>query len=813
MAVSAASVAPHSRWIPKPCLVTQGRRARLPGHRSAREGWAIAAAATAGAALRNGFCQRQGLGWRSRKHSSRGHIFLAGTGSTQAEWMDDAPAANEEADISGQAAGSSRSLLRSESSSSAAAPVLFHDGKKRGFDPSVIRGPDGQILGGGDAPEPEGAAEFFEWLRDRGCTGLEDVQLLLGGGAALRKRCECGRVKREQDLFSIPRAAWLLPEENAGGCLTEALAWRLLTECWAEEASAFAPFVRQLRRRDMAEHPINWEDDEVEWLKESAEAYEAAKSIRVLNQQRAARLLARTLAEVPDIFEQRFGSSEDALTKELTWALALVEAQGLQFEDDSGREVVALCPLLADVRSSFNAKGPNIAFDFDGPDSLKMLSLKRVKPGEELLQGMEQASSAWLLANLGIVPGSELPGVPDDQELIERNHWGTCMLVPPEMDPLENPANTYMAKKLDLLKEYADIDLAGPRLPGSSVAKSAFILPAEATGRGRILPTARFLLSDFEGMDDIDLWMARWFTLFFQHCKLERGYPDHGARKGSQEEKDVEQTLEMAFGAEVDVTARQLAMSWVQEANYQKTQAIEAIASKTGVQIGNAQGLVLVSEGQSCMAYYKAKRKNGSPGKSRKPREARVISIGDATLRVEFVGNRRRHEIPANWVVSSQPMPDAKLLTEGCSPARQLRGKLAITLLRSERALLGVYLEVLASQTTAIEELNEKAAYMKKTKDEKGLEKVSHVLKHFWNQELVEVNSELAAVQPQSLEDLPKLTGEDDVTFDKPLWRAPEGSEGDLQEFKAGVLVTDEEDDDSESPGEEVTETQQLSQQ
>ena len=45
-------------------------------------------------------------------------------------------------------------------------------------------------------------------------------------------------------------------------------------------------------------------------------------------------------------------------------------------------------------------------------------------------------------------------------------------------------------------------------------------------------------------------------------------------------------------------------------------------------------------------------------GKSSKPREAVVLKILEETLKVEFVGNKRRHEIPPNWVVSTAPLPD-----------------------------------------------------------------------------------------------------------------------------------------------------------
>ncbi|CAE7497069.1 Ech1, partial [Symbiodinium natans] len=52
-----------------------------------------------------------------------------------------------------------------------------------------------------DAPEPEGAKELYQWMEAKGCTGLDDVQLLLGGGVALRRKSQCGSAKQDQAGF------------------------------------------------------------------------------------------------------------------------------------------------------------------------------------------------------------------------------------------------------------------------------------------------------------------------------------------------------------------------------------------------------------------------------------------------------------------------------------------------------------------------------------------------------------------------------------------------------------------------------------
>ena len=52
--------------------------------------------------------------------------------------------------------------------------VIFTDvvsARKRVFDKDVLRSPSGEVLSDGDAPEPEGAKELYDWMRQRGCTG------------------------------------------------------------------------------------------------------------------------------------------------------------------------------------------------------------------------------------------------------------------------------------------------------------------------------------------------------------------------------------------------------------------------------------------------------------------------------------------------------------------------------------------------------------------------------------------------------------------------------------------------------------------
>ena len=710
----------------------------------------------------------------------RSRIGLAAKGFATAEWMEDT---TDETD--GEVAenkSASSSLTRRSRSSSA---LSLSDGRKRVFDPDVLRSPSGEILSDGDAPEPEGAKEFYEWMRERGCTGLEDVQLLLGGGVALRRKCQCGPVNEGKELFSIPCDAWLVPDKAEDSSSLEALAFRLLRELWKEESS-FAPFVNYLRRQDLSSHPIFWEDEEVEWLRPSPEGFESVMQLRVRTEERVARLMARVAAEVPQVW-QRFEGEEEALAKELRWALATVETKSIQTEDETG-SLVALCPLLGEIHVI--AAGPEVVgFETEGSRCLVFTALKSLRPGEQLFKRVEQ-SGAWLLANLGVVPGSEKPGVPSDADLVESNMSGTCWLPGPETDPGSYPRQTYMQTKMELLQEYAKLDFRGPRIPGTPCKNYSFVLPDEAMGRGRLLPAGRFLIADIAGMgSDVKLWMERWFVRFFRHCNLE-SYPS--ARSSASEDEQADEVLTMVHDTQIEVQARRTVATWAQQALLDKNRMIERIAGSTGLPLGNTDGVIVVQEDQTVMAYFKAKRKDGSVGKSKKPREAVVLSIMEDTLRVQFVGNKRRHEIPQHWVVSSAPSPNPKLLASGCSPERLARGKLAITLLRNEKAITGLVVETLSEAADMLEELGNGVEACKERKDTENADKLMKIIRQYLDREMVELDEEMAQCLPKSLADVPSDPGHKPY-LDKPLYSLPEGYVD--PKFSSDMMLLEDSDD------------------
>ncbi|CAE7497007.1 unnamed protein product [Symbiodinium natans] len=272
---------------------------------------------------------------------------------------------------------------------------------------------------------------------------------------------------------------------------------------------------------------------------------------------------------------------------------------------------------------------------------------------------------------------------------------------------------------------------------------------------------------------DVEMWMDRWFVRFFRHCKLER-YPSRHVEESASDEEEVQKVLTMVHDTQIEITARRVACTWLEQAVLEKNQMIEKIAGRTGLPVGNSDGVIVVQEGQTVTAYFKAKRRDGSIGKSKTPREAVVVSLNEDTIRVKFVASKARHEIPMNWVVSSTPVPDPRLLSEGCSPERLARGKLAITLLRTEKAIAGFVLESFSQAADLLEELSRGVEGCRAQEDEEGYRKLLKIIQSFLDQEMVEVDEELQQVLPQSLADIPSDPGHKQF-LDKPLYSVPEG--------------------------------------
>lgn len=645
--------------------------------------------------------------------------------------------------------------------------------KGKGFSPrDVLRDSKGNIIGGGDGPEAEGAKEFFAWLTGRGCLGLDSVMLRSGGGVTLR--ASAGTVPKNGQFFTVPRTAWLEATEQEGEEAEEALAWRLLQEVWRGPDSEYEPFVRQLQRKDVSAHPIMWTEKEVEWIAVSPEGFEAVNEQRATAEKRVGSLLQRARSAPEGEVPQALLEDERALAGELRWALSLVEVAGVGMEDsETGTSFAAFCPLMGDVRYTFQRKAPTV---FQVTE--KQLTLRAAmpgKPGDELLQKIEEdLPSGVVLANYGVVPGAEHLGVPSDEELLEMNMGATAMLQIVPLRISDFPPETCMGMKVNLLSEYAALELAEPRLPTTPVHKTAFKLPGEAIGRGRLLPTARFLISELQSLPgNIQDWMHRYFVRFFRHCKLDAGYPP--VDQEYDVEKDKQDSLH--YTSELEVKARQLVCEWLDCAILNYTAAVDRIAQETGLPTGSSAGVILVTPGQTVLSHFKSKRQDGSTHKSRTPREARVVSLGDSTVRLEFLANGRRHEVPSTWIVGAQPIPSAGLLQSGISPEAMKRGKLAITLLRTERSIMGYYLSKLSKSAEVLEGFLTKAQTFAQMGDVTNARKCANTVQDFLAKETMELDAETESLQPQSLDQMPQLDEDGQVVpntdVNKPIWNMP----------------------------------------
>merc|ERR1719221_2018151 len=128
------------------------------------------------------------------------------------------------------------------------------------------------------------------------------------------------------------------------------------------------------------------------------------------------------------------------------------------------------------------------------------------------------------------------------------------MLQIPPIPISEFPSASHMGAKLRLLAQHAGLELSAPRLPDLPIEKTAFKLPDETIGTGRLLPTARFLISEIQTLPgDVQEWVRRFYVRFFQHCELPGGLPDVNISEEGR--PGMERTLSLGYTAELEVNA------------------------------------------------------------------------------------------------------------------------------------------------------------------------------------------------------------------------------------------------------------------
>lgn len=688
------------------------------------------------------------------------------------------------------------------------AGFLVPKGKGFGYDPNVLRGPNGEILSNGDAPEPEGAAEFFDWLRSRGCEGLESVQLLLGGGLALRASAQM--VDVQQVLVEIPHTCFLTPKEGQDMTSLEELAWRLLLESWAGDASEFAPLIRRLRKRDLSTHPNFWDEEELEWLKASAEAYAEVQAGRGRAEARVARLLSRatspgSAALVPAALSEDL----EALENSIRWAVTLAQVSGINLSS-TPLKCLAICPLESDVKFACGTEAAPPLIVVPTPTGVQLAAFTSIKPGQELFRDGEMTNAEYL-AFFGVVPGSELPGIPSAVELLDANFNNRIrMQTLPIPITGYDPANR-MDLKLKLLKKYLGLNLDDPRLPSTPVEEISVPLPEEP-GMGRLMPVMRFLLANLESVEgDQDLIHRIAFNIYFQHCELPE-YPEADESLLSQETLTRLQSL--PTDVQIEVFGSRLLMDWVWYAIMLRADAIPKITEMTGIPSAEEGFAGVVQPGQIVMAHFKAKRADGSVAKSRDAREAKVLTTDKNKVRLEFIGNQKRHEVPWDWVVGLDRVPSPQLLQKGCTPARLARGKVAMTLLRAEEAMLGIFFDLWDARRSQLEEWEEELnLLMERGMENMVLEKMAefkqwieseqtqtpeadlYLNPNSWRKLSKEMSEQMIKESPDGVKELkdPEWV-EPEPRWNLPSVFAPPSVEFDLDKAYAPVLETDKEE-------------------
>eukprot|EP00438_Fugacium_kawagutii_P019074 Skav229488 [mRNA] locus=scaffold4918:171263:182303:- [translate_table: standard] len=215
----------------------------------------------------------------------------------------------------------------------------------------------------------------------------------------------------------------------------------------------------------------------------------------------------------------------------------------------------------------------------------------------------------------------------------------------------------------------------------------------------------------------------------------------------------------MVHDTQIEVQARRTVATWLQQAEWAAPCCDERIASGTGLPLGDTDGVIVVKEDQTVaklqglsavatevMAYFKAKR----PKLSGTPH--------GYTWGYPW----RRHEIPQNWVVSSAPLPDPRLLSVGCSPERLARGKLAITLLRCDAwhgwPVMALSIRCISLAADILEELGNgvegPGSQYKQRGDKKSADKLMQVIRQY-------LDREMGYVDPKFSSDMMLLDSDD----------------------------------------------------
>mmetsp|Transcript_79311 Transcript_79311/g.157088 ORF Transcript_79311/g.157088 Transcript_79311/m.157088 type:complete len:715 (-) Transcript_79311:71-2215(-) len=513
------------------------------------------------------------------------------------------------------------------------------------------------------------------WLKERGCEGLDDVQIApdFTYGIRLRKT-----VVEDSTVLKIPRSAWFSVSMDAADPEAE-LAWQLVTERWRGAASQYQPFLDFLWHLPLDMHPLNWTALEAGWLKASYSASESLWDLQRTTADRIKLLAQRARGSGAEVSPPASLLAESKrLEAELKTALILVESRAVQVEGLPGEAgLAAMVPLLdhfqhdatgepkVELTTKDDAKGNILSMD--------ALAAGTLEAGTELTHCFEPAGSGLLLVRYGYAPWSAGNEVED---LTQANIYSELPLqVHVAQEELDAKRVSAWPIKLRLLAERADIDLR----PGAPRSAKCLRLPQDMLATGRAVPLARFLCYPVRaavGQSEEEACENLYLRLF---------------------EEDVNKVPDTMELLKLEREARDLAGYWCEKqlqpyndvgdrmtTDVKTMRATKEMPGATSQQGGDTDAGCWI--GEVVMAHYKAKGPDGGKVKSKQVREARVLGVDGQNATVQFLSNGVRHQVPCDWVLGPErtKVDDKRLL-------HLARASLASAMLATEAACLETF--------------------------------------------------------------------------------------------------------------------------
>lgn len=582
--------------------------------------------------------------------------------------------------------------------------------------------------------------ELRRWMQSKGCKGLELVRLRTDGRLGVWLRSE--KVESGREILVVPRDCCISvsePEDGSDQDIEEALAWQLLQERWKGQNSQYAPYVEFLWRQDQSQHPLFWGQEELGWLSVCPAAQSAVLNAQDKMERRARKLEARACAVRSD------AAQRESLSTEVRFALVLVECRAIGVEGilESDPGMAALVPVMDHFRHNPNDAQSILVGESESEPGGPMVaqSAQEQMPGSELRSCFGYASNVELFCQYGLVP--TLGDDSEEQQFVEleSNFFGMVEL-PVRVSQKtwkETPDQNIRRLKTQLLAERAGLNF-------SAGEDAVLRLPGDGAVVGRMMPTARFLVSPVFTEEDCEELFARLFA----DCN--RSFlPEDAGQLGTPEVASPA-PVNNADELRLEIQAREIAVEWCDNSLKRYVKMIERLSDVFGETKGVAANpLQQVTDvesktevGEVTRAHFNAKNKDETTGKSRKAKECRVLSYsGSGVVTVQFLENGVRQSIPENWLVESTQATDSN--SSGLKAhelgERRARALLALALISGERQVI----EDISDMLKSVLELGQGLLDPKKSDSEKTI--LAQKLQAAWQAEQAQ------KLQAQKLQD------------------------------------------------------------